>query len=151
VIGSYPDATIFDQSNGSVVPKSRRQLVLRISAEAFVAPMVVFLLAEFFEGRRAGEWNYQANLYQALVPLSFGLMGWWMPRLAAWMLFVLAGLLALGGLLWGGPVGLVLGVPPLIPGLLFYFSRNPRPRGHIASGDNEGAEPPPAKTNALQS
>ena len=107
--------------------------------------MVVFLLAEFIEGRRAGEWNYQANLYQALVPLSFGLMGWWMPRLAAWMLFVLAGLLALGGLLFGGPFGLVLGVPPFIPGLLFYLSRNPRPRGHVAGGDDERAEPPPAE------
>ena len=93
-----------------------------------VAAVTLFFLAEYVDGRRAGEWNYQANLWMALGAVAIGIVGLRWPRIVAFIVFPFAVLWLLWALAYAGlSLGaFVVGGVPLAVALLLFLSAKPR-------------------------
>jgi hypothetical protein len=126
-ISTAPATDQYGGVDRSPLPRSR--FILRVAAESVTALVVLFLLWEFWLSWRDHEIDSQSNLYIALVIAALGVLGWFFPRVLG-ALFVIGGVLfGLAGLAFGGPEGVVFGVPPLTAGVLFLLSGRWRTAG----------------------
>ena len=108
--------------------KGRVRVASRTLCILLAAAVTLFFLAEYVDGRRAGEWNYQANLWMALSALAIGIGGLRWPRIVAFIVFPFAVLWLLWALAYAGlSLGaFVVGGVPLAVALLLFLSAKPR-------------------------
>jgi hypothetical protein len=103
--------------------------------------VAVMFWSEYVEGRRAGEWNYQSNMWMALASAAIGAAGFLWPRVIGWCLLPFAVLWLLWALAYAGisfPALVVGGIPLAVPILLILSGRPRRRRSSDQASPDEG-------------
>jgi hypothetical protein len=99
----------------------------RLAAVVLVELVAALLFVWYLDARRRGNWNYDANLWMALVTAGLGLVGWFFPRAVGWVTIPFTALWLLWALAYTGPSlgAAVTGGVPVVVSFLFIFGRRP--------------------------